>query len=197
MGNKENKSEQNVRIALGVILIINLFTAAGFLSNGGSMGYGEHSYAFLAAHFWASIELSPTIFYLLLFGDVVALFLTAYYLYTTFFSRSEVWRQYRMDTFFWAEWQWEYTWNGKITNLWCECEKCAKPMKPKVVPDGNDGVGVRFICNGCGRQSTTIKSIESESEALEKVGKKILRKIRVGKFRGAIESRVLEGDEEK
>ena len=60
-------------------------------------------------------------------------------------------------------------------------------MKPKIVPDGTGDLGIRYICNGCGKQSTTIRSVESQVEARDRVKKKILRKIRVGKYRGAIE----------
>jgi len=198
MANKENQSRV-VRIVLGVVLVLGLIGFGGILAVVGAyevMEYGVRVYAALATHLWSSITMPVGLLYLLLLGNVMALLLMGRRIYKKYYSKDQVWRQYRLDTFFWAEWQWDYTWNGKITNIWCECEKCAERMRPKVVPDGVDGHGIRYICNRCGKQSTTIRSAESESEALERVEKKILRKIRVGKYRGAIEGRAMEGDSE-
>ena len=194
MGSQESRS-RNVRIILGVILVLSLLCVGFFLANiagGKLMEYGVRIYSSLAAHLWAPITLPNGVFYLLLLSVVGTFLFVERYLFKSFFGKGEVWRQYRMDTFFWAEWQWKYSWKGKVANLWCECEKCAKAMRSKVVPDGDDDFGVRFVCDQCGKQSTTIRSVSNEREALERVEKKILRKIRVGKYRGVIEERTLE-----
>jgi len=199
MGKKENNS-RSVRKVLGVILILCLVIIGGLLTVIGAkemVANGARSYGFLTTHLWSSITLPLGIYYFLLFGTVMAPLVMGRCMYKKFIGKDQIWRQYQLDTFFWAEWQWDYTWNGKITKLWCECEKCAQRMKPKVVPDGTDDFGVRFICNRCGKQSTTIRSVESETEALERVEKKIMRKIRVGKYRGAIEGRMLEENGER
>ena len=199
MGNRENK-RQGIRIVLGVIFTLGLFGTNDLLAVVGSeklMAYNAPSSGPPIAHLCSSVTLPSGVFYFLLFGTAMALLLIGRCLHKKFLGKDQVWRQYRLDTFFWAEWQWDYSWNGKITNLWCECEKCAERMKPKVVPDGNDGLGVRFLCNRCGKQSTTIRSTENEKDALDRVEKKIMRKIRVGKYRGAIEGRMLDGDEEQ
>lgn len=191
MGNKGNKSGV-ARIVFIVILVFGLLAVGGVLAFYGArdpMGFGTRVYGSLASHLWSPITLPLGIFYLLLLAVVVALLLTGRWVYKKFFSKEEVWRHYRMDTFFWAEWQWDYSWNGKVNNLCCECEKCADRMIPKIVPDGTGELGIRYICNRCGKQSTTIRSVENEEEAFERVEKKILRKIRVGKYRGVIEGR--------
>jgi len=172
-------------VILGVALIIGLAICGGLLayaSGGEAAAFGQRLYGFLAAHLSSPFILPTGIFYLLLGSAVAALTWIVRSIFRKWFGKDEVWRQYRMDKFFWAEWQWDYSWKGKVTNLWCECEKCAEPMRPKVVPDGEDDVGVRFICNQCGRQSTTIRSSEDGKTALERVEKKILRNIRVGKY---------------
>ena len=189
MGNKENKSRA-VRIVLGMIVVLSLLAVGGlwaFYGAGDSIGNGVRIYGALANHLLAPIKLPSVVFYLLVLGAVAACILIGRSLYKKFFSKDEVWRHYRGGTFFWVDWQWDYTWNGKISNLWCDCEKCADRMKPKIVPDGTGDLGIRYICNGCGKQSTTIRSVESQVEARDRVKKKILRKIRVGKYRGAIE----------
>ena len=199
MGNKENKIQRS-RIALGAVFALSLFAQSDLVAASLSdtlMAYGARSHGSPMTYLCASITIPSGVFYFLLMGTVAAFILIARCMYKRFSGKDQVWRQYRLDTFFWAEWQWDYTWKGKITNLWCECEKCAERMKPKVVPEGTDSHGVRFICNHCGKQSTTIKSTESEEEALERVEKKIMRKIRVGKFRGEVEGRTLEGDDEQ
>lgn len=170
---------------LGVTLVIGLPIGGGLLvyaSGGEAVDFGQRLYGFLAGHLRSPFTLPTGIFYLLLGSAVATLTWIGRSVFRKWFGKDEVWRQYRMDKFFWAEWQWDYSWKGKVTNLWCECEQCAEPMRPKVVPDGADDVGIRFICNQCGKQSTTIRSSEDESSALERVEKKILRNIRVGKY---------------
>ncbi|NOX99677.1 MAG: hypothetical protein GXP30_08120 [Verrucomicrobia bacterium] len=199
MGKKESNS-RTVRIVLGVVLILGLLVVGGFLAFmalSDPMGFGARIYGPLANHLGSPVPLPLGVLYLLSFITAAALLVIGRCLYKKFLSKDEVWRHYRMDTFFWTEWQWDYTWKGKVINLWCECEKCAERMKPKVVPDGTGDLGIRYICNHCGKQSTTIRSVESEEEAHERVGKKIARKIRVGKYRGVIEGRALEKDGEK
>jgi len=199
MVDKQNKS-QGGRIALGVIITLGMFGEYGLMaaSRFDTLAtIGVLTYSLPLTYLCALITIPSGVFYFLLLGTATSFFLIGRYMYKKFLRKDQVWHQYRLDTFFWAEWQWDYTWKGEVTNLWCECEKCAERMKPKVVPDGADGHGVRFICNHCGKQSTTIKSTESEQEALDRVEKKIMRKIRVGKFRGGIEGKMLEGDDEQ
>ncbi len=195
MANEQNKG-RGTWIFLGMVLVVGLVAVGvllAALSSHELVEGGLHVYGVVATHLWSPFSAPLAVFYLLLLGTLGLVFLFGRCLYRKFFGKSEVWRQYRIDTFFWVEWQWDYSWKGKVINLWCECDKCAEVMKPKVVPDGDSGLGVRFICNLCGKQSTTIRSAESEREALDRVEKKIARKIRVGKYRGEIDGRVLDG----
>ncbi len=199
MGKIESKG-QTVRIVLGMALILFLLVAGGglaFMAISNPVGFGVSIYGPLANHLGSPVPLPLGVLYLLSLITAAALLVIGRCLYKKFFSKDEIWRHYRMDTFFWTEWQWDYTWKGKVINLWCECAKCAERMKPKVVPDGSGDLGIRYICNHCGKQSTTIRSVESERESHERVEKKILRKIRVGKYRGVIEGRTLEKDDGK
>ncbi|MCF6310985.1 MAG: hypothetical protein L3J39_00895 [Verrucomicrobiales bacterium] len=180
-----------VLASLLAILLVGLGAMMAVLAGGGALEVGAHIYGPAASHLASEVSLPAAVFYLLALATLGFVFLIGRCLYRRIFGKSEVWRDYQMDTFFWVEWQWEYSWKGKVINLWCECDKCAEAMKPKVVPDGENDIGVRFICNRCGKQSTTIRSTESEKEALERVEKKILRKIRVGKYRGEIEGKLL------
>jgi len=196
MANDEKKIS-GVRIVLAVMLVSGLVGIAALLAVYGGAAMRETGvsiYATVATHLWSPLLIPAGVMYLLLLTALVLCGVIARVIYRKFFGKSEVWRQYRVDTFFWAEWQWDYSWQGKVINLWSECDKCAEVMRPKVVPDGESGLGVRFICNRCGKQSTTIRSVENEMEALERVEKKIMRKIRVGKYRGGIEGKVVEGD---
>lgn len=182
------------RIVLGFLLaflLMGLGALMAVLAGDGALEVGAHIYGPVASLLVSDISLPAGFFYILTLAALGFFFLIGRCLYRRAFGKSEVWRQYQVDTFFWAEWQWDYSWKGKVINLWCECEKCAETMKPKVVPDGKNDIGVRFICNRCGKQSTTIRSTESEKEALKRIEKKILRKIRVGKYRGAIEDKML------
>lgn len=186
----DGKKISGIRIVLGVMLVFGLVGLAVLLAVFGGVTMRETGvsiYAAVAAHLWSPFVIPAGVLYLLLLATLVLCCLFGGALYWKFFAKSEVWRQYRMDTFFWVEWQWAYSWKGKVINIWCECDKCAEVMRPKVVPDGESGLGLRFICNRCGKQSTTIRSVENEIEALERVEKKIMRKIRVGKYRGGIE----------
>ncbi len=195
MGNEKNKG-RGARIILGVTLVFGLVGMGSLLaavSGVKMMEFGVRIYGSVAAHLSTSLTIPAGVFYFLLLGTLLIVFLIGRSVYRKFYGKSEVWRRYRIDTFFWVEWQWDYTWRGKVRGLWCECDKCAEAMKPKVVPDGEDGLGVRFICNHCGKQSTTIRSAENEQQAFERVEKKIMRKIRVGKYRGEIEGRKLDG----
>jgi hypothetical protein len=184
MVNTKNKG-RGILVALGVTFVISLLIGGAllmFASGKPPVDFGQHIYGFLADHLKSPLALPTGVFYLLLGSTIAALTWIGRAVFRKWFGKDEVWRQYRMDNFFWAEWQWDYTWKGKVINLWCECERCAEPMLPKVVPDGEDEVGVRFICNQCGKQSTTIRSSEDENTALDRVEKKILRNIRVGKY---------------
>lgn len=194
MGNEKDKG-RGARIILGVILVFGLVGIGSLLAAVGGvkmMEFGVRIYGSVAEHLSVPLTIPAGVFYILLLGTLAVVFLIGRCFYRKLYGKSEVWRRYRIDTFFWVEWQWQYTWRGKVRGLWCECDKCAEAMKPKVVPDGEDGLGVRFICNDCGKQSTTIRSAENERQALERVEKKIMRKIRVGKYRGEIEGRKLD-----
>ncbi len=181
----QKKRGPGLLVALGGMLVFCLFLGGTLLmlaSGESTVEFGQRLYGSLANHLRSPFHVPAGIFYLLLGSTIAASAWIGRLVYRKSFGRDEVWRQYRMDRFFWAEWQWDYTWRGRVTKLWCECEKCAEPMRPKVVPDGEDDVGIRFVCNQCGKQSTTIRSSENENTALGRVEKKILRNIRVGKY---------------